>query len=167
MQSASSHPLRILPFKTNDRVALAGDFKPANPRTIAVNGAAHTTLERRGFLVLAILVAHGLHLSGRPPPFPTGLPPFPRAKDIADLILALKSQNPAVFQGMFGEIDDQAVTSVLSDLRALFKRLGSHPMLLETGPSRRGFRLSTPPENLSIDWQERIVLIPPRQPGAA
>jgi hypothetical protein len=148
----------FLPPRTNDLVAVSGGFSVDQPRTITLNGIAYSTWERRGFLVLVILVAHGLHLAGQPVPFEPERVPFLSAKRIADLIERLKASNTRVLQGMFDGVDDQIVTRLIFDLRRRFRQLDTHPSLLETGLARRGYRLSTPARNLSLDLWEPLRL---------
>lgn len=137
-------------FKTNDTLRLAGGLGLQDLRTLEVNGHHAVLADRRLFVVLLILIVHALQSTRRRMPFHVPSGPSMSAKTILLVIDRLKVSHPVLFEGIFESASDQTIVGLIHDLRRVFSDLSAHPKLLETGPSNRGYRLSTPPRNLSL-----------------
>jgi len=136
-------------YKTNDRVDLSGGLGRNMLKRARVSGAPPIYLDQRQFLVLFILVCHGLTQKGLPAPFPVLGAPFLSGAVILKGIDRFQELAGASLSVLANAIDAD-IARVVYALREKLRKNGLNPNLIETGPRGTGYRLSTPPANVTV-----------------
>jgi len=145
-------------YKTNDPVDLSGGLGRRTLKRVRVSGAPPIYLDQRQFLVLFILACHRLTQKGLPAPFPVPGAPFLSAAAILEAIDRFQECSGASLSVLANGIDAD-IARVVFGLREKLRKNGLNPNLIETGPRGTGYRLSTPPANVTV------TLLRPHQPS--
>jgi len=139
-------------FPAIDRIHLQGGLGDFDERLLKINRVALPPLSQRRFLVLLVLACHSLALSGvEKVPVKVDSAAFLTAKVIVRAIEEyLRGLRPR--PGVFLDPDPMHVTDLIYEIRREFDDLRINRNLIENGPSRYGYRLGVPPQNVELTF---------------
>jgi len=138
-----------IPFPTRDQVHLSGVPCHTAGQEFTVNGYRFVCNSIQ-FAVLFVLVCHSLRFAGKKVPMKVDLNPFLSAKDILEAIEAYSGSGALVNRCQNWTSDD--IIRAVYGIRQKLKKHGLNPFVIDRGLNRRGYRLGTYPENVTLTY---------------